>query len=210
MPLRAARSCLLWGGGPVSREAPPTPSGPPAAAPVVLACQPHLRPCLTPPAEARRPLTWRPDPPVGPCPRSTASTTWMHTWAPDAGEGQAALGRSPHRPTRPGPPVKRSDGGAPGAPQGGLRGHRQSGHSSLTRCQGLLHKEAGGTKGPVAWAPRGSPTAPTPSARVFFPAHSLASRVRSPWVPVFPAQPPRPTPEGHPTAANCSPASLLG
>lgn len=76
--------------------------------------------------------------------------------------------------------VKHSEGGAPGAPQGGLRGHRQSRHSSLTRRRGLLHKEAGGTSGPVAWAPRGSPTAPTPSARVFFlPAHSLARRVRS-------------------------------
>lgn len=38
--------------------------------------------------------------------------TWMHTWAPDAGEGQAALERSPHRPTARTHQVKRSEGQA--------------------------------------------------------------------------------------------------
>lgn len=36
----------------------------------------------------------------------------MHTWAPDAGEGQAALERSPHRPTARTHQVKRSEGQA--------------------------------------------------------------------------------------------------
>lgn len=182
-PLRAARSCVLWGWGPVSREA-PQPSRAILLTPhAVLACQLHSRPCLTPLAEACRPLapcwTWRPDLPQGPALAARSPppgcTRGLQVLQARRLPWSAATAGPPSRSRR----VKCSAEQGSWAPRGGLQGHSQSEDSSLARRRGLLHERARGTKGLWPGLCRG-PHSPHLSARAsFLLARSPARRVRS-------------------------------
>lgn len=152
------------GGGGWSHVKPPTPWAILLTPHAVLACQLHSRPCLTPLAEACRPLapcwTWRPDPPAGPCPRSAHPATWTHTWAPDAEGPAAPLERSHRRPTLSDPPGKAQCRAGVLGPSG--RPPRPQPKRGLLPGQapGAPSRKSPWNQGPVAWALPGPPQPP--------------------------------------------------
>lgn len=203
VPLRAARSCVLWGQGAGLTRSPPAPSGPPANAPRDAGMLTALAPLPRPTGHLAVP--W---PCAGP-----GSQTLRRGPAPAAcipppgctrGLQMLMAGRHPWSTGTAGPPsqtrrVKRSAGWGSWAPLGeASKAIARAGTPPWPGGRGSFTKKPVGPTGLWPGLCRGLPQ-PPPQRQGLLPPSPQPGKEgqKLPRVPVCLAQPPRPTPGGH-------------